>query len=238
MLIMVFAVNSATNTVSLANNQYPENLAGVLDNKEGKYTEEQQQEACKKLNAREYAAFGHLGGSGSSWGMRDQMKAYVKYVESLSPEEQQSDSYRGTLGSVKSMISQFDAYIRDNNIPDTRKGGGGKEKIPDSPIVEMLKTAEEALEKRAAKRAKAREAEKTADSTSVNVTLSTAALEILKASATGDKAVDTDGKAGPAPIKAALPDASAAGVGDEDKQTSGIVKLFNKGIDRLRKAVG
>jgi hypothetical protein len=193
MLIMVFAVNSATNTVSLANNQYPENLAGVLDNKEGKYTEEQQQEACKKLNAREYAAFGHLGGSGSSWGMRDQMKAYVKYVESLSPEEQQSDSYRGTLGSVKSMISQFDAYIRDNNIPDTRKGGGGDAaKIPDSPIVKMLKESSEALAKTVESRTKAREDAKTAAaaSTPVNVTLSTAALEILQASGSKDRAGD------------------------------------------------
>ena len=53
------------------------------------------------------------------------------------------------MGPVKAQIQEFDAYIRNNNIPDTRKGGG-KEKIPDSPFVAMLKKAEEALAKHAA----------------------------------------------------------------------------------------
>jgi hypothetical protein len=67
-----------------------------------------------------------------------------------------------------------------------------------------------------------------------------ALLEILKASAAGDKAADMDAKAKRAPTEAADPDpdAGAGGVGDGGMQASGIVKFFNKDIDRLRKAVG
>jgi hypothetical protein len=122
--------------------------------------------------------------------MRDFLKAYAKYVENLSPEEQQSDRYRGSLAPVKAQIQEFDAYIRNNSIPDTRKGGGSKEKIPDSPIVEMLKKGSEALAKHAAERALKLDGEKTADSSSVNVTLSSAALEILNESAIGNKVAD------------------------------------------------
>jgi hypothetical protein len=162
-----------------------ESLTGMVDNKDGRYTLEQQRDATERLNAQEYTAFGHLSGSGSSWGMRDFLKAYVKYVEHLSPEDQQSDRYRGSLGPVKAQIQEFDSYIRNNNIPDTRKGGGGKEKIPDSPIVIMLKNAQEALVKHAEEKARGDEEKKKSESTPVNVTLSTAALEILKASVTG-----------------------------------------------------
>jgi hypothetical protein len=108
----------------------------------------------------------------------------------LSPEEQQSDRYRGSLAPVKAQIQEFDAYIRNNNIPDTRKGGGSKEKTSDSPIVEMLKKGSEALAKHAAERALKLDGEKTTDSSTVNVTLSSAALEILNGSDTRNEAGD------------------------------------------------
>jgi hypothetical protein len=187
---MISAVATVSSNPKLSGSRPSEGLGAIADNKDGRYSAEQQSDAFEKLNVQEYAAFGHLSGSGSSWGMRDQMKAYVKYVEGLSPEDQQSDRYRGTLGSVKSMISQFDAYIRDNNIPDIRKGGGGDAaKIPDSPIVKMLKESAEALAKTVDDRTKAREDAKTAASAStpVNVTLSTAALEILQAPSSEDR---------------------------------------------------
>jgi hypothetical protein len=209
-----------------------ESLTAMVDNKDGKYSLEQQRDATEKLNAREYAAFGHLAGSGSSWGMRDFLKAYVKYVENLSPEDQQSDRYRGSLGPVKAQISEFDSYIRNNNIPDTRKGGGSKEKIPDSPIVEMLKSAEESLAKHAAKRTKELNEEKTSEATPVNVTLSTAALEILKASAPNHQASNADTQA-----KQTLADITTSGtgkVGEKDRNASGLSKLL-KGFENLRK---
>jgi hypothetical protein len=179
---MVSAITAAAPAMSPVKRS-TDSLTAMSDNKDGRYTMEQQREAGEKLNAQEYAAFGHLSGSGSSWGMRDFLKAYVKYVENLSPEDQQGDRYRGTLAPTKAMISQFDSYIRNNNIPDIRKGSGGKEKIPDSPIVEMLKKAEEALAKHAAEKARGDEEREKSGSTPVNVTLSTAAVEILKASA-------------------------------------------------------
>jgi hypothetical protein len=46
-----------------------------------------------------------------------------------------------------------------------------------------------------------------------------------------------DAKAKRAPTEAADPDAGVGGVSDGDTRASGIVKLFNKGIDRLCKAV-
>jgi hypothetical protein len=232
---MVSAVTTAAAPSIPLVKRSSDSLTAMSDNKDGRYTMDQQREAGEKLNAREYAAFGHLAGSGSSWGIRDTLKAYVKYVEGLPPEEQQSDRYRGTMAPTKAMISQFDAYIQNNHIPDTRKGGGKNEKIPDSPIVEMLKKGEEALAKHAAKKTKDGEEQNASDSNPVNVTLSTAALEILKASAAKDDASGANGQGKRA--LSGLADAGAGGVLSDERQGSGISKLF-KGFDKLRKAVG
>ena len=232
---MVSAVTTAATTPMPSVKHSSEGLTAMVDNKDGRYTLEQQRDATEKLNTQEYAAFGHLSGSGSSWGMRDFLKAYVKYVEKLSPEDQQSDRYRGSLGPAKAQIQQFDAYIRNNNIPDTRKGGGTAEKIPDSPIVEMLKKGEEALAKHAAKKAGDGAEQKASEATPVNVTLSTAALEILKASATQNQAAEGDAQG--KRTLANLTDASAGSARSEERQSSGILQLF-KGFDKLRKAVG
>jgi len=78
MLTMVSAVTTAAAPAMSLVKRSSDSLTAMSDNKDDRYTMDQQREAGEKLNAQEYAAFGHLAGSGSSWGMRDFLKAYVK----------------------------------------------------------------------------------------------------------------------------------------------------------------
>lgn len=69
---------------------YLPNLATVLD--DPKATLEAQNAANEAMQAREQAAFGDAVTTGAL----EYARAYIEYYDSLSPEEQNSDRYRGT----------------------------------------------------------------------------------------------------------------------------------------------
>src|SRR5664279_234768 len=112
---MVNSINSAQVTSTpVANNrtQYPEDLAVIADSIDsrstsyGKYTDQQVNDASQQLNAREYMAFGHFGNDASSQGIKIFAEAYIKYINTLSPEEQNSVRYKGTKESMGTILTE------------------------------------------------------------------------------------------------------------------------------------
>lgn len=118
-----------------------ENLSEIADNKSGKYSETQVAEAQRKLNARELQAFGRFafgqGGDGSAQGIKRFAEAYLKYLDQLSPEEEQnSDRYKGTRGPVTALLSQAtSAAAKEQSAPGNKK----PEDIED-PLLKLLRT--------------------------------------------------------------------------------------------------
>lgn len=127
-----------TNTPTVSNPQYPEDLAVIADSADkrsasyGKYTHQQIADATHKLNAREYAAFGHFAGDASSQGIKNFAEAYVKYISSLSPDEQNSVSYKGTKESMTALLAAANAQIADE------KAHPGKNSAKARTFIEML----------------------------------------------------------------------------------------------------
>jgi len=107
--------------------QYPENLSVISDscdphNKNfGKYTDKQIADATNKLNAREYAAFGHFAGDASSQGIAKLAAAYVNYINSLSPEEQNGARYKGTKEGAMALLAGANAQIAEEKAHPGKK---------------------------------------------------------------------------------------------------------------------
>jgi hypothetical protein len=96
---------------------YAENLSKIADSADersstyGKYSNQQILAASEKLNQREQAAFGYLGHDASTAGIIRYAKAYISYVDSLSPEEQNGVRYQGTKGNMSSLLNQATAQL-------------------------------------------------------------------------------------------------------------------------------
>jgi hypothetical protein len=97
---------------------FPENLSKIADSADersisfGKYDTNQILEASKKLNQREQAAFGYLGHDASTAGIMRFAKAYISYVNSLSPEEQNGVRYRGTKENMSTLLAEAQTQLQ------------------------------------------------------------------------------------------------------------------------------
>jgi hypothetical protein len=127
---MVNGINSAQVTSPLVSNnssQYPENLSEIADSADsrsksyGKYTQQQILDASKKLNAREYAAFGYFGNDASSQGIKSYAEAYLKYINQLSPDEQNGVRYKGTKENMTALLAAANAQIAEENAHPGKK---------------------------------------------------------------------------------------------------------------------
>ena len=128
---MINGINfvQVTSAPPVSNNkpQYPENLAVIADSADsrstsyGKYTDQQIADATNKLNARAYAAFGYFGNDASSQGIAKYAAAYVNYIKSLSPEEQNSVRYQGTKESMTALLAEANAQIAEEKAHPGKK---------------------------------------------------------------------------------------------------------------------
>jgi len=96
-----------------AYNGQPIALSAIIDNSNGQFTTAQQAEANKVQSAAEYNAFGKYAGSDSQAGNKQFVVAYISYVQSLPPYEQNSQRYAGTLQSAQNLLSEI------NNTPNS-----------------------------------------------------------------------------------------------------------------------
>ena len=89
----------ATNAAMVSHPDDPAIISDSLDKRSpyyGKYSEKEIFDAQTKLNQQEFMAFGHLAGDASTQGIIKLSEAYLKYINSLSPEAQQTGRYAGT----------------------------------------------------------------------------------------------------------------------------------------------
>ncbi|MBK1679843.1 hypothetical protein CKO20_05565 [Rhodocyclus tenuis] len=128
--------------------QYLKNFSEITDSVDpsnkshGKYTHEQIADATNKLNAREYAAFGHFAGDASSQGIKKLAEAYLGYLNQLSPEEQNSLSYAGTKESATALLAGVNAQIAGG-----KSNPGKKPDQPTSLLIELLNAMTEQFKK-------------------------------------------------------------------------------------------
>ena len=106
----------------------------------GQYTDAEILAASKKLNEREYLAFGHLSGDASTQGIANYAEAYLKYINSLPPEEQKSVRYAGTKESVTNLLTQAKARLSDE-----KAYGTAENQKPTSFILMMLEAMSASL---------------------------------------------------------------------------------------------
>jgi hypothetical protein len=137
---MVHSINSIhTGGNSPIKPAYPENLSEIADSADtrsksyGKYSGQQMLEASKKLNAREYAAYGHLSNDATSAGIAKYAQAYVKYINQLSPEEQNGVRYKGTKESVSGLLAQAQAAAAAESASPAKKADK-----PSSLLLQLL----------------------------------------------------------------------------------------------------
>jgi len=97
---------------------YPENISKIADSQDersssfGKYDTNQILEASEKLNQREQAAFGYLVHDASTAGVMRFAKAYISYINSLSPDEQNGARYRGTKENMSALLGEAQAQLQ------------------------------------------------------------------------------------------------------------------------------
>lgn len=80
--------------------QFRSNLATVLD--DSKASQAEKNAANEAMQAREQLAFGRFAATSTL----DYARAYIEYYDSLSPEEQNSDRYRGTRENMVAVANQ------------------------------------------------------------------------------------------------------------------------------------
>ena len=107
----------------------------------GKYSEKEIFDAQTKLNQQEFMAFGHLAGDASTQGIIKLSEAYLKYINSLSPEAQQTGRYAGTKESVTNLLTQARAKLATENTDPTKKAVE-----PTSFIMMMLEAMSKSIE--------------------------------------------------------------------------------------------
>lgn len=114
----------ATNAAMMSHPDDPEIISDSLDKRSpyyGKYSEKEIFDAQTKLNQQEFMAFGHLAGDASTQGIIKLSEAYLKYINSLSPEAQQTGRYAGTKESVTNLLTQARAKLATENTDPTKK---------------------------------------------------------------------------------------------------------------------
>ena len=107
----------------------------------GKYSEKEIFDAQSKLNQQEFMAFGHLAGDASTQGIIKLSEAYLKYINGLSPEAQQTGRYAGTKESVTNLLIQAKAKLATESTAPTKKANE-----PTSFIMMMLEAMSKNIE--------------------------------------------------------------------------------------------
>jgi len=102
----------------------------------GKFTDQQMYDATDRLNARENMAFLSILTSNfppSTETIKRFAKAYINYINQLSPEDQNSHRYKGTKESMTALLASVS--IQTGNEQST---SGKKSEKTTSDIVKML----------------------------------------------------------------------------------------------------
>ena len=127
--------------------KYPDDPAIISDSLDkrspyyGKYSEKEIFDAQSKLNQQEFMAFGHLAGDASTQGIIKLSEAYLKYINGLSPEAQQTGRYAGTKESVTNLLTQAKAKLATESTAPTKKANE-----PTSFIMMMLEAMSKNIE--------------------------------------------------------------------------------------------
>ena len=148
MITGTYSTLAASVPTSTAGSQHLENLSEIADSVDprskshGKYTDKEIADATNKLNAREYAAFGHFAGDASAQGIKKLSEAYLNYLNQLSPEEQNSIRYKGTKEGAMALLAGVNAQIAEG-----KTNPGKKADQPTSLLIMMLDEMTQHLKK-------------------------------------------------------------------------------------------
>lgn len=85
----------------------------TLEQKEQPYSQRELSAASKEVNRREYMAFGRLAGDATWGGIAKFAKAYIAYVKQLTPEEQATQRYAGTVESISVILKAAEAHLQN-----------------------------------------------------------------------------------------------------------------------------
>lgn len=85
----------------------------TLCQRESPYSQRELSAASDEVNRREYMAFGHLAGDATWGGIAKFAKAYIAYVKQLTPEEQATQGYRGTIESTTELLKVAEAHLQN-----------------------------------------------------------------------------------------------------------------------------
>ena len=130
--------------IALATKDDPAIISDSLDPKSpyyGKYSEKEISDAQTTLNQLEFMAFGYLAGDASTEGIIKLSEAYLKYINSLSPEAQQTGRYAGTKESATNLLTQAKAKLAAETA-----NGTDKKQEPTSFILMMLEAMSKNLD--------------------------------------------------------------------------------------------
>lgn len=114
-------------TVLSGGREYPENLASRLDRDSSLSTEDRSQIA-NALNQREFDAFGKYA-KRSPPDIESYYENYIRYLDSLSPEEQSSERYSGQREQALLVYRRINSDTGNNDIDLTE---------PEDPILSLL----------------------------------------------------------------------------------------------------
>lgn len=122
---MINSVSSTSININSNKSTDPTNLSAICDSCDprnvnyGKYTEQQISTAFQQRNEREYNAFGKYAGDATPTGIVKFAAAYVKFYDSLSPEEQKNPTYAGTRESATALLNGAKAMEGESNTSGT-----------------------------------------------------------------------------------------------------------------------
>ncbi len=85
----------------------------TLCQKEQPYSQRELGAASEEVNRREYMAFGHLAGDATWGGIAKFAKAYIAYVNQLTPEEQSTQRYAGSVESASELLKAAEAHLQN-----------------------------------------------------------------------------------------------------------------------------
>jgi hypothetical protein len=122
-------------------NGQPIALSDIFDDQSGRFTQAQQSQANQTLQAREKAAYGQYVGTNTQAGNKQFVVAYINYVKSLPPDEQNSQRYRGTLTSAENLLNEINTG-RTGAPTGTTQSDSSQE----SPVLRILRGNKTALQ--------------------------------------------------------------------------------------------